>query len=211
LRLPRFYPILDSALLEAHGLPLADAARALLDGGARWIQLRHKGHFTRKMFECAESIAALARGAGATFIINDRADIALLVDAGLHVGQDDLPPADARRLIGPGRVLGFSTHNEEQLLAAAAEPVDYAAIGPIFVTSSKGNPDPVVGVEGLRRLRSLTTKPVVAIGGITLESAPAVIAAGADSIAVIGALYAGAPDCETIRKRAAQWGAVLGA
>src|SRR5690349_24032718 len=113
------------------------------------LQLRHKGHYSRELFNVAATIAQRCGDAGARFIVNDRADIAMLLEAGLHIGQDDLPPPDARRLIGPARLLGFSTHNERQLIQGAGEPVDYIAIGPIFATSSKSNPDAIVGVERL--------------------------------------------------------------
>jgi thiamine-phosphate pyrophosphorylase len=136
------------------------------------------------------------------FVVNDRADVALLLNAALHLGQDDLAPSDARRILPAASVIGFSTHNEQQLRAADAEPVDYLAIGPIFATASKQNPDPVVGIDGLRTLRALTEKPLVAIGGITRESAPQVFEAGADSIAVIGDLMS------DVRARAAEWIAI---
>ena len=135
-----------------------------------------------------------AVAAGALFIVNDRADIAKLLDAGLHLGQDDLTPKDARRILSGENIIGFSTHNEQQLRAGDLEPVDYLAIGPIFATTSKQNPDPVVGLDRLRALRTLTKKPLVAIGGITLESAPQVFEAGADSVAIISGLRARAED-----------------
>ena len=203
--LPRFYPILDIATLNRCGCPIAHAAEALLNAGAKILQFRHKGHYTRATLAEAEQIAALCDEAGAMFVVNDRADIAILLDAAVHIGQDDLAPADVRRLIGPARVLGYSTHNESQLLAATKEPADYLAIGPIFSTGSKENPDPVVGLEELRRLRAIVSCPLVAIGGVTLDSAPSLYAAGADSLAVIGALFA--PPCTpaAIRDRAELW------
>jgi len=189
MKLPRLYPILDTALLERLNLDVVSTAQVLLEGGAGILQFRHKGHFSRATYETARAVAALCREHGVLFIVNDRADIAALLDAGLHVGQQDLPPADARRILGPGRVLGYSTHNAEQLTAADREPVDYLAIGPIFPTSSKHDADPVVGLEELARLRKLTTKPLVAIGGITRANARQVLDAGADSVAVIGDLF----------------------
>jgi thiamine-phosphate pyrophosphorylase len=134
--------------------------------------------------------------------VNDRADIARLASAALHLGQDDLTPTDARRVVSAGTIIGFSTHNERQLREAANEPADYLAFGPIFGTVSKQNPDPVVGVEELRRLRPLTDRPLVAIGGITRANAPDVLAAGADSVAVIGDLF---PDDGDIRARVEEW------
>ena len=180
--LPAFYPILDAE--TANG-----GVEALLEAGAGIIQFRHKGFFSRKEFEQAETIAKLCRAANALFVVNDRADIAKLLDAGLHLGQDDLAPADARRILPAPSVIGFSTHNEQQLLGGNSEPVDYLAIGPIFPTRSKLNPDPVIGLDRLRALRKLTPKPLVAIGGITRELAPQVFEAGADSVAVISDLF----------------------
>jgi thiamine-phosphate pyrophosphorylase len=184
MTIPRFYPVLDADRISA--IP---AAEALLAAGARMLQFRHKSFFSQKAFEEASRIAELCRSAGALFIVNDRADIAKLLDAGLHLGQDDLAPQDARRILPVPNVIGFSTHNEQQLRAGDAEPVDYLAIGPIFATRSKQNSDPVVGLERLRTLRSLTRKPLVAIGGITRELAPQVFEAGADSVAIIGDLF----------------------
>src|SRR5690348_7305629 len=130
LTLPRVYPILDTASLDRAGIGIREAAEALLEGGAEILQFRHKTFWTREAFAEAERIAALCRDAHAQFIINDRADYAALLGAGLHLGQDDLSPADARRVVGPAAVTGFSTHNPEQLRAAEAEPVDYVALGP---------------------------------------------------------------------------------
>ena len=130
IRLPRVYPILDSDALDRRGIALEAAAAAFLEGGAGILQLRHKGHWSRAIFESARKIAALCREAGATFVVNDRADFAMLLGAGLHVGQDDLPPRDARNLIGGEALLGFSSHNPAQLCAAGGEPVDYVALGP---------------------------------------------------------------------------------
>lgn len=192
-------------MLGQRGLDPATAAEAMLEGGARILQFRHKRSYSRVVFEQAERVAELCRQAGALFVVNDRADIAILLDAGVHVGQEDLPPADVRGLIGEGRILGFSTHNEEQLRAAAGEPADYLALGPIFGTTTKDRPDPVVGLEELRRLRPLDRRPLVAIGGITRQNAPAVLEAGADSVAVISDLLP--PDCsyESIRARMEEW------
>jgi thiamine-phosphate pyrophosphorylase len=184
--IPQLYPILDTAILEARGCGLLVAAEGLLEAGAEIVQFRHKGPFTQAVFGAAERVGSLCGQAGAVFIVNDRADVALMLDAGLHLGQDDLSPRDARAVIGSDRIAGFSTHNEAQILAAEVEPVDYVALGPIFVTSSKGNPDPVLGVEELRRLRNVSSRPLVAIGGIRQESFASVWSAGADSIALIG-------------------------
>jgi thiamine-phosphate pyrophosphorylase len=205
MKLPRLYPILDTASLDARGMPLVAAAAAFLDGGAGILQLRHKRHWGRALFEEARQIARLCREAGAQFVVNDRADFAMLLGAGLHVGQDDLPPRDARKLLGADATIGFSSHNVNQLCAAGGEPVDYVALGPVFATASKRNPDPVVGVEEVRRCRGLLEKPLVAIGGITTENALDVLRAGADSIAVIGGLLPMASTAQSLRQRMEQW------
>jgi thiamine-phosphate pyrophosphorylase len=184
MKLPAFYPVLDADRVSA--IP---AAEALLEAGAQILQFRHKSFFSRRAFEEASRISELCRHAGALFVVNDRADIAKLLNAALHLGQDDLAPADARRILPAPSIIGFSAHNEQQLRAGDREPVDYLAIGPIFPTRSKLNPDPVVGLDRLRALRPLTQKPLVAIGGITRELAPQVFEAGADSVAVISDLF----------------------
>jgi len=208
MRLPRIYPILDTESLAPRGISLEAAAAALLEGGAAILQIRHKGHWSRALFDASREVARLCREAGAGLIVNDRADFALLLGAGLHVGQDDLPPRDARRLIGPDAVIGFSSHNVDQLCAAGGEPVDYVALGPVFATASKRNPDPVVGIEEVRRCRPLLEKPLVAIGGITLENALDLLRAGADSLALIAALLPppGVPHpVRALRQRMEEW------
>jgi thiamine-phosphate pyrophosphorylase len=202
---PPIYPILDTQSLAARSCKPETAAGAWLDAGARILQFRHKGQWTRAVFAQAEGIARQCRERGATFVVNDRADMAMLLGAGLHVGQDDLPPAGARRLIGREAFLGYSTHNPSQLDAAAAEPVDYVAIGPVFTTASKQNPDPVVGLDELRKCRARYGRPLVAIGGITRETARAVFAAGADSIAVIGDLIPENCTGANLRRRMEEW------
>lgn len=205
MRLPLVYPILDTSTLLRRAISPVTAAEALLEGGARILQLRHKGHFTREKFDDAKAISSLCQAGGVQFVVNDRADIARLLGAGLHLGQEDITPADARRIVGESAMLGFSTHNEGQLRAAADEPADYLALGPIFATGSKQNPDAVVGLENLSRWGSLTDRPLVAIGGITRENAREVLAAGASSLAVIGDLYP--PECTrlTLRARMEEW------
>jgi thiamine-phosphate pyrophosphorylase len=137
--------------------------------------------------------------------VDDRADIAMLLEAGLHVGQDDLPPRDARRLMGADAMIGYSSHNIQQICAAGGEPVDYVAFGPVYSTASKRNPDPVTGVEGLEECRTLVEKPLVAIGGITRETARAVLAAGADAVAVIGDLLPARLTSLSLRQRMEEW------
>jgi thiamine-phosphate pyrophosphorylase len=167
--------------------------------------LRHKFHWSRTIFDAARTVARLCREAGATLIVNDRADFAMLLGAGLHIGQDDLSPRDARRLMGPDAPVGYSSHNVNQLCAAGGEPVDYVALGPIFATGSKRNPDPVTGVEEVRRCRPLIEKPLVAIGGITQENALEVLRAGADSVAVISGLLPESATAFALRERMEQW------
>jgi thiamine-phosphate pyrophosphorylase len=157
------------------------------------------------VFAAAGRAAAACRQAGASLVIDDRADFALLLEAGLHVGQSDLPPEDARRLLGPDALLGLSCHDAEQLLAAAAAPVDYAALGPVFPTASKRQPDAVVGLADLRRWRALIPKPLAAIGGITLENAVEVWRAGADAAAIIAGLLPDPSTARGLRDRMEQW------
>jgi thiamine-phosphate pyrophosphorylase len=209
MRLPRIYPILDTGSLDARAISLETAAAAFLEGGAGILQIRHKGHWSRAVFESAKLVARLCRESGAVLVIDDRADFALLLQAGLHIGQDDLPPRDARRLMGGHAVIGFSSHDSRQLCDAAAEPVDYVALGPIFAAASKRNPDPVVGLEELRRLRPLIAKPLVAIGGIALENAAEVLRAGADSVAVIAGLLPPVPTARSLRERMEEWRRVV--
>jgi thiamine-phosphate pyrophosphorylase len=208
MKLPRVYPILDTDSLARAGVAMETAAAAFLEGGAGILQIRHKGHWTRDFFTTAQLVARLCRENGTPLIVDDRADFAMLLDCGLHVGQDDLQPRDARKLIGTEATLGYSSHNMAQLVAAGGEPVDYVAIGPVFSTVSKQNPDPVVGTEEIRRCRSLIEKPLVAIGGITLANAPEVWAAGADSVSVIGALLPAAPTARAMRERMEEWNAL---
>jgi thiamine-phosphate pyrophosphorylase len=189
--LPRFYPILDTEVAARFEVEPVIAAAEILDAGAKILQFRHKGFFSRERVEDIERIAVLCREAGAAFVVNDRADIARIVGAAVHLGQQDLTPTLARLVAGDEAIIGYSTHNEGQLRAAAGEPADYLALGPIFETASKRNPDPVVRLERLRLWRSLTPRPLVAIGGITRANASLVLEAGADSVAVIGDLFPG--------------------
>ena len=200
--IPRFYPILDPDAALSRGLDPVWTASEILAAGSPILQLRHKGFFSRQAYHMLNRIAGLCREAGALLVVNDRADLARIFGAALHLGQDDLPPRAARLVTGPDLAIGFSTHNEEQLRAAAAEPVDYVALGPIFGTATKQNPDPQVGLAGLIRLRPLSPRPLVAIGGITLANARSVREAGADSVAVIAGLF---PEDGQVRARAEQW------
>jgi thiamine-phosphate pyrophosphorylase len=188
----RLYPILDRRCFPDSGALLL-AAEALVGAGCTLLQYRNKFGSARQMLDEARELRAQL-GASIKLIINDRADLCLAAGFdGLHIGQDDLSPEAARRIIGAEfqgkpRWLGVSTHNPEQLALADRTSADYLAIGPVFGTSSKANPDPVVGLEGVRRATELTRKPVVAIGGITRANARSVIEAGADAVAVISDL-----------------------
>ena len=183
LVLPRLYVILDAALLTA---PETGRAQELVAAGVRLFQYRNKGASARELFESSRKLVSLLSSQGASFVVNDRPDVAALAGAdGVHVGQDDLGVEEARRVVGLEKLVGVSTHNLEQFQHAAASSADYIAVGPIFATGTKSNPDPVVGTEFIRKVRLLTDKPIVAIGGLTLQRAPEIIEAGADCVAVI--------------------------
>ncbi len=183
LVLPRLYVILDSALLKNS---TRDCAQELAAAGVRLLQYRNKSASARELLETSRELVSSLESSRTALIVNDRPDVAALAGAkGVHVGQDDLDAEQARAVVGKEMWVGTSTHNLEQFRRAVATSADYIAVGPIFATTSKANPDPVVGVELIREVRALTDKPIVAIGGITLERAKAVIDAGADSVAVI--------------------------
>jgi thiamine-phosphate pyrophosphorylase len=187
---PPLYAVLDLAAVDSN----AHIAEALAESGIRLIQLRDKTASARALFHASKKLVSLLSARHLRLVVNDRPDIAAMVDAGgVHVGQEDLPVEEARKICGPGRWVGVSTHNIEQFRAAAATSADYIAVGPIFSTVTKANPDPVVGVEFLRAVRPLTRKPLVAIGGITIESAEELYRTGADSLAVVKDLI-DAPD-----------------
>jgi thiamine-phosphate pyrophosphorylase len=187
IQLPRLYCIADSAFLPGTA-DLPAFAEALAAGGCTLLQYRNKSGNARIMLERARELRQHL-GNSVRLIMNDRADLCVAAKFdGVHVGQEDLSPESVRGIIGPDRWLGVSTHNPEQLREADRTPADYLAIGPVFSTSSKDKPDPVIGLEGVRRARQLTRKPLVAIGGITRANAASVIEAGADSVAVISDL-----------------------
>jgi thiamine-phosphate pyrophosphorylase len=180
---PRLYAIIDPSLLTISELDLAEA---LAGSGVELIQYRNKTASSRQFFEISKQLSSVLGPRGVRLIVNDRVDIALLAGAGgVHVGQHDLSVEDSRAICGPDRWVGVSTHTLEQLAAADRTSADYIALGPIFPTATKKDPDPVVGTELLRKARRMTKKPLVAIGGITLEHAAEVYHAGADSLAVI--------------------------
>lgn len=206
LVIPRLYAIIDPA--QGGGRSPVELVAALLAAGVRLIQLRDKHASSGELYASAQRVAECVLKAGGIFIVNDRADVARAVDAdGVHVGQDDLPAESVRALLGPGKLIGYSTHVLEQVREADHSTADYVAFGPIFPTASKENPDAVVGLRGLHEARKATRKPLVAIGGITPENARAVIEAGADSVAVIRGLM-GAPD---ISERAEEFVKILAA
>jgi thiamine-phosphate pyrophosphorylase len=183
---PRLYAIIDPTLRNVSELALAEALSA---SGVELIQYRYKTGPTRQFFDISLQLSKMLGARGVRFIVNDRADIALLAGAGgVHVGQEDLGVEEARAVCGLERWVGVSTHTLEQVKAADGTSADYIAFGPVFPTVTKQNPDAVVGTELLRRARALTAKPLVAIGGITLERAAEVYRAGADSLAVISDL-----------------------
>lgn len=188
------YVICDADVCAAAGWPLLDYAKACLDGGATLLQVRAKSLAAQPLLEVTQAIVDLATAHAALVIVNDRADVALAAGAGgVHVGQEDLPPSAVRPLVGAAAVIGFSTHSDEQLTAALTQPIDYVAIGPVFGTATK---DTGYGARGLEMVRQVAARtqppglPLVGIGGITLERAPSVIDAGAQSVAVISDLLA---------------------
>ena len=183
LVLPRLYVILDAALLT---VPETECAQELAAAGVRLLQYRNKRASARELFESSRKLISALSSQGASLVVNDRPDVAALAGAnGVHVGQEDLGVEEARSVVGPDKLVGVSTHNVEQFQRAAASSADYIGVGPIFATGTKANPDPVVGVQFIRKVRPLTDKPIVAIGGVTLQRTPEIIESGADSVAVI--------------------------
>lgn len=187
LDIPKLYPITDCQLSNCTH---EEIVRMMLDGGARLIQLRDKEASAKELLDAARTCLPLTQAAGAKLIINDRVDVALTSGAdGIHLGQEDLSVDEAREILGDDKIIGISTHSLEQFRAALETSANYIAVGPVFLTKTKENPDPVVGLELLREAKAITDRPLVAIGGITVERAADVIAAGADCVAVISALY----------------------
>jgi thiamine-phosphate pyrophosphorylase len=189
IRLPRFYPILDAGVLLRADISLEDFARELREAGIRFLQYRDKEASDVLLLERAALLRRIFPASDSCLVLNDR--VPLVASAGydgVHVGQEDLSPAEARAVVGADVLIGVSTHGEQQLLRAVDGAADYVAIGPVFATLSKQVPDPVVGMDGVRVARAISGKPVVAIGGIGRSNCAAVIAAGADSVAVISDL-----------------------
>jgi thiamine-phosphate pyrophosphorylase len=180
---------------------LHDCARELAAAGVRWLQYRDKSASARDLLETSQKLISSLSSRGSSLIVNDRPDVAALAGAaGVHVGQEDLDAEQARAVVGKEMWVGVSTHTLEQFRRAASTSADYIAVGPVFDTTSKANPDPVVGLELIRQVRPLTDKPIVAIGGITLDRAASVIAAGADSVAVIRDVLCAAKPAEQARR-----------
>jgi thiamine-phosphate pyrophosphorylase len=195
---PFVYPILDADGLA--GRSAGGLARALVEAGARVLQLRAKSLDDRARCAVALEVVAAAHAGGALVVVNDRPDVARIAGAdGVHVGQDDLPAADVRRLMPAPALIGLSAHDVGQIRFAPAGMLDYVAIGPVFATRSKSAPDPVVGLHGVAAARAATALPLVAIGGITRANASEVIAAGADGVAVISAIMTAADPGEAFR------------
>lgn len=188
--LPKIYPITDRAIST---LSHSEQLKGLIDGGATLVQLREKSMSSLDFFIAATDCVEIARANAVTLIINDRVDIALAVGAdGVHLGQDDLPPDEARKILGKDAIIGYSTHSVEQAILAIRFPIDYIAIGPIFATKTKLDHDEPVGLKGIETVRkAIGDLPLVAIGGIGINDIPEVLAAGADSVALISSLIAG--------------------
>lgn len=187
LNLPKVYPITDTRITN---LTHPEQVERLIEGGAEFIQLREKHASSEKFFYQAKESLEIARKHDVKIIINDRVDIALTLKAdGVHLGQDDLPPVKARKILGEKAIIGFSTHSISQAIEAIELPIDYVAIGPVFATKTKENPDEIVGLEGVKKVsEAIGDFPLVAIGGITLENFQEVLEQGADSVAVISDL-----------------------
>jgi thiamine-phosphate pyrophosphorylase len=189
LRFPRLYPIVDAEILASRGLALSWFVEKLRDAGVTMLQYRDKRGTDEEILRNAKVIGEVFRGQYSTLVMNDSPVLAMLSDwNAVHVGQGDASIEEARAILQPGGIVGISTHTPEQVQAVDVSSPDYIAIGPVFETSSKADAEPTIGLEGVKRARQLTTRPLVAIGGITPENAADVIRAGADSVAVIGAL-----------------------
>jgi thiamine-phosphate pyrophosphorylase len=196
---PFLYPIIDLSRVGADGV--AAAVASVVDAGARIVQVRAKQAQDAFVLRAAIEATRAAHARGALLVVNDRADVALLAGAdGVHVGQEDLSPADVRRVVGQNALVGLSTHNRAQAEAALSEPIDYLAVGPVFATASKVDADAVVGTCLVQEIRRLARVPLVAIGGITVENAGEVVAAGADGVAVISGLWSGGDPGEGARR-----------
>ncbi len=187
MELPKIYPITDVSITKLSHL---EQVKQLIHGGAKLIQLREKNNSPKEFYEAAKVVMDFVRNTDVKIIINDRVDIALAVKAdGVHLGQDDLPPVYARNILGKNAIVGFSTHSVAQAVEAIKFPINYVAIGPIFDTTTKENPDATIGIKGLKTVRqAIGNFPLVAIGGINVENFSSIIENGADSAAIISAI-----------------------
>lgn len=193
LMVPRLYAILDAGVLARQMLEIGPTAEQLRDAGVTLLQYRDKTGTREQILRNAKVIGNIFSGVDCTLVLNDDPALAALLGwNAVHVGQGDASVGEARKALLAGGLVGCSTHSDDQVVAADAVGADYLAIGPVFATGTKENAEPVVGLEGVRRARALTRRPLVAIGGITSENAGSIIDAGADSVAVIGALFGGA-------------------
>ena len=199
--IPRLYAIVDAAVLAQREASLEAFGRQLRAAGVELVQYRDKRGSPQDVLQAAALLREIFAGAGCRLIMNDRADLAVLAGFdGVHVGQGDLSPEDAKKVIGPSKLVGVSTHTGAQVRAAELTCADYVAIGPVFATGTKPDAEQVIGLEGVRRARALTRKPLVAIGGITRANARSVIDAGADSVAIISALFAPGETVEQVAR-----------
>ncbi len=200
-RFPRLYPIVDEGLLELRGVAVGRVAEDLKAGGVTLLQYRNKVGEADSILRHASVIWEVFAGSGCRLILNDHADLVGPAGfGGVHVGQGDLSPEDARRVVGATRWIGVSTHNDEQVRMADETSADYIAVGPVFATGTKLDAEAVIGLEGVRRVRALTRKPIVGIGGITRGNARSVVDAGADSVAVISALFVEGESVEKVTR-----------
>jgi thiamine-phosphate pyrophosphorylase len=208
VRLPLLYPIVDAGVLKRSGLSVADFAQQLRMGGVTLLQYRDKAGSPQDILHAAGVIREVFGSSDCRLVLNDRADLVELAGwGGVHVGQGDLSPEDARRVVGLERWVGTSTHTDERVRVANLSSADYVAVGPVFATGTKLDAEPVIGLEGVRRARALTSKPLVAIGGITRENARSVVDAGGDSVAVISGLLI---DGESVSKVVRDFLEILG-
>ena len=197
-RFPQLYPVVDEGVLRLRGITVGRVAEDLKAAGVQLLQYRNKLGTPDSILRSAAVVWEVFDGSGCRLMMNDRPDLAMLAGfGGVHVGQGDLSPEDARRVVGVERWVGVSTHNDEQVRVANETSANYIAVGPVFATGTKADAEPVIGLDGVRRARGLTKKPIVAIGGITRGNARSVIDAGADSVAVISALFV---EGETVEK-----------
>ena len=194
-------------MLAERQFAVLGTADVLLEAGVRILQYRHKRDWTQTHFDEAKRLSEMCQDAGVLFVLNDRADFAKLLRCALHLGQEDMSPTAARPIVSD-EVIGYSTHNVVQLKLGDTEPVEYLSVGPIFATTSKLRPDPVVGIEGLKAVRALTKKQLCAIGGITLENVKEVFAAKADSVALISGYLPEKFEKKALRAKVTEWLAV---